>query len=276
MRFLKIVGYILFIFLLTIFTQVGGVILALCLPVFVLIRNKFNKRYWRWLTNTALFLTVYLLITFFVLPPVAKSFGRVPLPLLSHEAIKPLNIMTCLLNRHYVVPVLKNNIESVAEKINRKYPGAVISYLDANFPFFDGFPMLPHLSHSDGKKVDIAFFYKDRSGNELNHKAPSFIGYGVYETPENNEYDMPKNCHKKGYEHYSILEKIVPQWNTHKMIFDPNRTKHLIRLFTQEKTTSKIFIEPHLKTRMHIQSDKVRFQGCRAVRHDDHVHLQIE
>ena len=184
--------------------------------------------------------------------------------------------MTCLLNRHYVRPELKDNIESVAEKMNSEYPGIVISYLDANFPFFNGFPMLPHLSHSDGKKIDIAFFYKDRSGNELHRKAPSFIGYGIYEVPKDNEYNMPENCRKKGYKQYSILAKFVPQWNKDKMIFDPDRTKHLIRLFTQEKATSKIFIEPHLKARMGITSDKVRFQGCRAVRHDDHIHLQIK
>jgi hypothetical protein len=59
------------------------------------------------------------------------------------------------------------------------------------------------------------------------------------------------------------------------MVFDSKRTKSMIQFILQEKNTGKIFIEPHLKTRMNLQNNKIRFHGCRAVRHDDHVHLQI-
>jgi hypothetical protein len=38
----------------------------------------------------------------------------------------------------------------------------------------------------------------------------------------------------------------------------------------------KIFIEPHLKNALGITDGHVRFQGCRAARHDDHVHIQVE
>ena len=100
--------------------------------------------------------------------------------------------MTCTLNRHYVRPELKNNIENVASKISKKHPNTTVNYLDANFPFYNGFPLLPHLSHNDGKKLDIAFLYKNRLGKEIN-TAPSFMGYGVYEAPKKSEYDMPKN-----------------------------------------------------------------------------------
>lgn len=184
--------------------------------------------------------------------------------------------MTCVLNRHYVRPDLKSSIQSAAKNISQEYPNTTISYLDANFPFCDGFPLLPHLSHNDGKKMDIAFLYKDKYGNELDNKAPSFIGYGVYEAPKKSEYNMPENCKNKGFWQYSILEKFVPQWNKNKMVFDEDRTKSLIQLLIKEPATSKIFIEPHLKTRMALNSNKVRFHGCRAVRHDDHIHLQIK
>lgn len=37
----------------------------------------------------------------------------------------------------------------------------------------------------------------------------------------------------------------------------------------------KVFIEPHLKVKFGAESEKVRFQGCRAARHDDHIHVQL-
>lgn len=259
---------------LTILTQVGGVILLLCYPLFVLIKRRTHKVISRTLLYFSSYVLIYLLVSFFIIPPIAKNFGRVPLPI--GNTVKPLNIMTCVLNRHYVRPELKTNIKSVSIKINQKFPSTITSYLDANFPFFNGFSLLPHLSHSDGKKIDIAFFYKNKTGKEINNNAPSFIGYGVFEAPKSNEYSAPDNCKSKGFWQYSILEKFVPQWNKNKMVFDQNRTKYLIQLLTQETTTSKIFIEPHLKTRMNLNSNKIRFHGCRAVRHDDHIHLQIK
>ena len=50
----------------------------------------------------------------------------------------------------------------------------------------------------------------------------------------------------------------------------------MIEFLLREKSTQKIFIEQHLKTRMKLNNSKIRFHGCRAVRHDDHVHLQID
>lgn len=275
MRILKFIGFILLISLLTVLTQVGGIILALSYPVFWVIKKKIKKTAFRRLLYTTSFFIIYIFFTFFIIPSVAKYFGRTSLPLYS-KTIKPLNLMTCILNRHYVRPNLKNSITSVANKVSKKHPNTIVSYLDANFPFYNGFPLLPHLSHNDGKKLDIAFLYKNKFGKEVNNTAPSFMGYGVYEEPRKGEYNMPKNCNDKGFWQYDILQKFVPQRNKTKMIFDEDRTKDLIKLLVKEPTTSKIFIEPHLKTRMNLQSSKIRFHGCRAVRHDDHIHLQIK
>ncbi len=33
--------------------------------------------------------------------------------------------------------------------------------------------------------------------------------------------------------------------------------------------------KPHLKTRLKLSSAKIRFHGCQAVRHDDHIHVQL-
>jgi hypothetical protein len=53
------------------------------------------------------------------------------------------------------------------------------------------------------------------------------------------------------------------------------RTKALVNMFVSEYEIGKIFIEPHLKTRLKLTSDKIRFHGCQAVRHDDHIHVQL-
>jgi energy-coupling factor transporter transmembrane protein EcfT len=275
LKILKLIGYIVLITVLTILSQTGGLIFLLCIPLFRFVSNKIPSKTKANTIKVSSFLFVYLLVTFTVTPLIARSFGRVALPILNNDNLKPLNIGTCILNRHYVRPELKKNLIDVSKKMHQQYPNTVVSYLDANFPFYNGFPLLPHLSHNDGKKVDIAFFYKDKNDNLINN-APSFIGYGVYEVPKNGEYNMPENCKSKGYWQYSIIEKFIPQWNKDKMIFDKDKTKQLIQLLIEKGSTSKIFVEPHLKSRMNIKSNKVRFHGCRAVRHDDHIHLQIK
>ena len=36
------------------------------------------------------------------------------------------------------------------------------------------------------------------------------------------------------------------------------------------------WLEPHLKNRLGITHSKLRFQGCQAVRHDDHIDVQMK
>jgi hypothetical protein len=59
-------------------------------------------------------------------------------------------------------------------------------------------------------------------------------------------------------------------------MFSENATKQLILEIVKEKNVSKLFIEPHLKHRMGLFNSKIRYHGCQAVRHDDHIHFQIK
>ena len=62
------------------------------------------------------------------------------------------------------------------------------------------------------------------------------------------------------------------------MSVDGTRTGAMLRFLTESDVANridKIFLEPHLKDRFGLQSPKVRFAGCRAARHDDHLHVQI-
>ena len=58
--------------------------------------------------------------------------------------------------------------------------------------------------------------------------------------------------------------------------FSKKGTQELLKLIIKQKDVGKIFIEPHLNTRLNLTSQKVRYHGCQAVRHDDHIHFQLK
>lgn len=268
---------LLIFLLLTIITQVGGLVYL----TYKLTVNQFKKRgqgKYPFLRNLFIFLLQYLFFTLVIIPPIAKQFGRVPMSYFAtkNQPLKPLTIFTCLLNRHYVKPILKEQIIETAKTLAKEFPNTELIYLDANFPFWNGFPLLPHLSHNDGKKLDLAFMYKDKITGKGVNGSPSFYGYGVYEGPRKRELNQPNICHQKGYWQYSFLEKITPQWSKEGVVINEQGTKRLIQLLAQNKAIKKIFIEPHLKTRWGLERyNKIRYHGCQAVRHDDHIHVQL-
>lgn len=50
----------------------------------------------------------------------------------------------------------------------------------------------------------------------------------------------------------------------------------LVAAFARRRAIGKLFLEPHLKSRWRLGAyDKIRFHGCKAVRHDDHLHIQL-
>jgi energy-coupling factor transporter transmembrane protein EcfT len=276
MRLLKILLVLILICLLTAVTQIGGLVFLISLLTFGLIDKRLNKRWARMTAKMLSFTTLYLTFVFVVVPLTAKSFGRVQLPVFENRHLKPANIWTCLLNRNYVRPQLREITYKVAERMNKMYPGITINYLDANFPFINKFPLLPHLSHNDGKKLDISFQYNDSRTGQLTNDIPSFIGYGICEEPKAGEENKPVYCDEKGYWQYNLLRNIVSQDNKAKFTFDNKRTKELVSSFALHEGLGKIFIEPHLKTRLGLTSSKIRFHGCQAVRHDDHIHVQLK
>jgi hypothetical protein len=221
-------------------------------------------------------LVIYWVGVFILVPIFAKPLGRVPLPFVKEKGLQPGTIITAFLCRNYVRPELREATLRVARAMQKQSPGTVVNYLDANFPFFNKFPLLPHLSHNDGKKLDLSFTYRDSDTKMITNELPSFIGYGICEEPRSKEVNTAIVCEQKGYWQYSFLKKIVPQGAKEKFLFDEVRTKRLVELFANEKAIGKIFIEPHLTVRLGLTSNKIRFHGCQAVRHDDHIHVQLK
>jgi hypothetical protein len=269
-KFLKAFGFVLVIALLTLLTQVGGIILLIAFGIAKLpVVSRINK-----FRTIITFLVLYTFSSFSIVPMVAGWFGREPLYVFN-QTLRPLTIMTCILNRHYVRAELKKAMLAVSQRMGKQHPGTILYYLDGSFPFVDRYPLLPHLSHNDGKKLDICFFYKNVNGEQLTGH-PSSIGYGVYEGPKSTETDMPAYCGSLGYWQYGVLEKIISQRKKKDFLFDSDRTKSLISHLVHDKDIRSIYIEPHLKERLQLDHPKVKFHGCIAVRHDDHIHVNLD
>jgi hypothetical protein len=276
MRPLKLTAIIIIFCALTILTQIGGVVYLLSRLAYQFIG--------KWTTSTFLavfykftcFVVFYAVATFLIVPIIAKPLGRVPLPLTTTNHLKPLTVLTCLLNRNYVTPELRQVAFEVAKQMNDSFPGTTVNYLDANFPFVKKFPLIPHLSHNDGKKPDLSFCYLSSITGKSTNACPSFIGYGICEDPLPNEQSTANFCAEKGYWQYGFLTKVVPQKNKKVFKLDNDRTRVLVSLFASKSVIGKVFIEPHLKLRLKLTSEKIRFHGCQAVRHDDHIHVQLQ
>lgn len=234
---------------LTILTQIGG--LAWLIALFF--RQKLIA-----------FLLAYAALTTAAICA-APSFGRVALNCFDSGPLQVQSWMYCALNRNYVAPELRDVLVETAEEMDRRFPGAETLVLDANFPFLDGFPLLPHLSHDDGDKVDLAFFYQDETGY-LPGATRSPIGYFAFEPG-------PTDCTPKWPTLRWDFDVLQPLWREYSL--DEARNTAVLRSLSSDDRVGKIFVEPHLVQTLGVAHPSIRFQGCRAARHDDHIHFQL-
>ena len=197
---------------------------------------------------------------------VAPQFGRVALPCFDDGPLQMRSHLFCVLSRHYVVPEMRSVALILADTVNNAFPGTVTSVLDGSFPFLDGFPLLPHLSHDDGKKLDLAFYYEDETGY-LPGRTPSPFGYFAFE-------DGPTDCKTRLPTLRWDLKWLQPIWL--QLDLDENRLRTALNALAADPRVGKILVEPHLVDRLGAQHPKIRFQGCRAARHDDHIHFQLD
>ncbi|XLS30520.1 hypothetical protein ACJD0Z_06770 [Flavobacteriaceae bacterium M23B6Z8] len=252
--------------LLTAITQIGGVLWLV--TIIIVAGNKKNKALKRFVG----FIILYAICTFLVVPYVAPLMGREKVE--NTTGVSAHSFWTVALNRNYVRPSLNKLLQYTAQELQKKFPGIKIVYLDASFPFLDGFPLLPHLSHNDGKKIDISFIYKTSNG-AITNKKPSISGYGVFVNPENQKSSMTNTCKSKGYFQYDFSKYLSFGTINKDLRLHPEATAFMITRFARDQATGKIFIEPYLKRQMNLYNEKIRFHGCQAVRHDDHLHLQL-
>jgi hypothetical protein len=271
-RLLRLTALAFLFVLLTALTQIGGLALLIGLAIgrFPAVRHSPP-----WLRRTAVALAalaIYAVATAFLVPPLAKAMGRVQLPCGTSEGpVVAATWLTCALNRGYVRPEALALMTALGEAAGQRFPGSRLTTLEANFPFIDGFPLPPHLSHRDGRKVDLAYFYRTVDGDAaIAHGSPSWLGYFIYEQPVAG---APQPCAGRWTPlrwDFDWLQPRPPTWR-----LDEERTAWLVIWLKDNPRISRLFIEPHLAQRMNVAGGKVRFQGCRAARHDDHIHVEL-
>jgi hypothetical protein len=259
-------GTLLFVGL-TVLSQVGGLILLVCWHV---CRYRlFTDEARRWLAFVSSG-AAYVAITLLLVPGLAALFGRVPMPLFaSAEApVAPRSLLYCLLNRHYVKPQVRDLVIDTARRMAEKYPGSHIHYMDGGFPYGPKFPLLPHLSHADGRKIDLSFCYHSGGKYSL---SPSPLGYWVYEPPKPDEPAPYKGKPSPFRWDMPFLQGV----NRDRKL-DEKRTRDLLKTLLEQPGTEKILLEIHLQERLKVSHPRLRFQQRQAARHDDHLHLQVK
>ena len=223
MKVLKAILHIIIVILLTLVTQVGGLIWVIVFGFFKLHKLDWNKR-----KRLAVFLVVYVVMIFTIVPYCALLSSRKMLPVF-HSAIEPHNLAYVLLCRNYVRIDLYNTIQDISSTQSSSLTRLKLIYLDAGFPFIDGFPLLPHLSHNDGRKVDVSFVYKNKNDTSFKNSNPSLTGYGIYEEPRVNEINQTQICEDAGYWQYSYANFIGVNTDD-SVILNEYQTKLLLSL----------------------------------------------
>lgn len=201
------------------------------------------------------------------LPAPEVAPGLVALP--CDGLLRPHWCFYCDARRNYVTADARESLDRVTAALRRKHPDAIVRYLEASWPR-GARPMPPHLSHGDGRQLDIALFYVDRAGRPL-AAPPTRTGYGAYEPPRRA---ADRAC--TGLRSRLPVQDGADPPASRRWRLDEARTAELVRRLSADPGVRRIFIEPHLKHRLGFGDDpKVRFAGCRAARHDDHLHVDF-
>jgi hypothetical protein len=199
-----------------------------------------------------------------------NAAGLVSLPCDDSTPLEPVLDRYCRLDRHFVTPAAREALVAAAEAVAARYPGEVLHFMDASGP--NGVkPFPPHLSHGDGRQIDLGFYYTDREGRPL-ADFPDTARYGGYwpaEPPRPGE-EIACPAGRIGR-----AEKPDPPANRPWRL-DETKTKVLIEALIADPRVRRILIEPHLERRLGLWGHpKLRFAGCQAARHDDHLHVDF-
>ena len=264
----KIIGLMWTLFL-TLFTQVGGIIVW---PFWSLVYSMCSSQrpFIRFLQRTGIFFVLYTSVSLIVIPIIAKQTGRTRLPIFASKEVPvaPLTLFYPLLNRNYVRIHTYETFVHAAKNVAEKDSEIVIRYLDAGFPF-PYIPLLPHLSHHDGQKIDVAFqFQKD--GLYVD-QARSPIGYWGYvkESKKRTECDKPsKNTIPLRWD-FDWLQPLLPD-----LSLDVHKNRTLLSALAAEKDVCLILLEPTLHSILDVP--KLHANSCSVARHDDHFHVSIQ
>lgn len=268
MKALRLAAHALIALLLTVLTQVGGAIYLGALAV------RARAPYLARLPRMGLMLAFVALyaIAWFPVQAMAGLGGRVGLPCAEQEGLRVASPLYCIAHRHYVRREMLALTRDLAHAVDDRHPGTLTLTLDAGFPFIDGFPLLPHLSHDDGKKLDLAFYYVGAEDGDYRRGAlRSPIGYWAFEEPGARERQPCRGS--AGALRWD--QDLFQPFTRDDLVLDGRRLRTALTWLERDGSARRALLEPHLADRLGANSAFVRFQGCAAARHDDHFHIEL-
>lgn len=109
---------------------------------------------------------------------VPNEAGLVSLPCDASTPLEPTRPRYCREDRHWVTPRARAALLDAASAMRARHPGEVVRFMDASGP--DGVkPFPPHLSHGDGRQIDLGLYYTDVRGRPL-ATFPTYERHGGY------------------------------------------------------------------------------------------------
>lgn len=266
----------------TVLTQVGGAVLWPWFAPAARVTRRAPGR-WRFPAGILVLAAGWVVTGQLAAPLVARLAGRVPLPLVATAEVPlgPRSLVYPLLLRSYVRPAVRDALVDAAREVAAAHPGAVVRYLDAGFPL-PGLPLLPHLSHGDGRKVDVALLF-ERDGAPVDG-TPSPLGYWGFAVPPGPDgarlaADRDAACAGALAEVPVLgptrlrwdLPWLQPAWPA--LALDVDRTGALVRALSADERVTRMLLEPTLHAA--VGAPKVRANPCAVARHDDHLHVEV-
>ncbi len=211
------------------------------------------------ITALVLGLVIILLQPLFVEAVVTLPCRERPdMPLRSHS------IIYCT-GRNYVTPSAHQAMVRIAMAV-APMTGTPVVYLDAGNASTTR-RLWPHLSHRNGKQVDVALYYRDKRSQAPLEGPPTALGYGSYEPPKPGERNPCAGKRRPA----DFGDPESPHWE-----WDKSRTRSLVDVILADALVRRIFIAPHLADRLEVAGHpKVKAAGCHAARHDDHIHIDF-
>jgi hypothetical protein len=195
-----------------------------------------------------------------------SAAGLVRLPCRSESHLKAAHARYCKQDRNWVTPTAQAVMREVAKYIAAAHAGSVVHYMEASWPSGKR-PMPPHLSHGDGREIDVALFYETTDGKPL-PRPPTSSGYYAFEPMRPGDFDPCAGRTRPG-------DNRNPP-NNRRWRLDETRTKTLIRALLDDRRVRRLLLEPHLKDRLGFANEaRIRFPGCNTLRHDGHVHVDV-
>ncbi len=201
---------------------------------------------------------------------IPNAAGLVSLPCDGSTPLAPVNPYYCRQGRHFVTPDTREALIAAATAVRDQFPAEQLRFMDASGP--EGVkPFPPHLSHGDGRQIDLALYFLDRQGQPMDAYAEARRSsrYWPAEPPRPGE-ELACPHGREG----PAEKPDPPAERTWRL--DEARTKALIEALIADRRVKRILIEPHLERRLGFWGHpKLRFAGCRAARHDDHLHVDF-